>query len=176
MYAVPKEVLNQPGGLVYIDVKHLYLPGGLKVYQFTGIDHATRLMRIMLSSGISSLSGRNFLNYLQKEYPFESIQYLGSDNGSENLGLLDKELERRKIVHVFSSPRTPKQNPYVERAIRTVIDEVYYYQGLEISMKEQQEKLNEYVKIYNEIRPHHSLEMRTPKEEYDRLKRLHLNS
>jgi transposase-like protein len=176
MYAVPKGILKIPGGLVYIDVKHLYLPGGQKVYQFTGIDHATRIMRIMLSTGISSLSGRNFLEYLQKEYPFERIRYLGSDNGSENMGLMDKELEKRGIIHVFSSPRTPKQNPFVERVIRTVIDEVYYYEGLEVSMKEQQEKLNDYVTVYNEIRPHHSLNMRTPKEEYDRINLLHRNS
>jgi len=176
MYAVPKDVLKEPGGLVYVDVKHLYLPGGQRVYQFTGIDHATRLMRIMLSTGITSLSGKNFLDYLQKEYPFERIRYLGSDNGNENLGLMDKELEKRKIIHVFSSPRTPKQNPFVERVIRTVIDEVYYYEGLEISMRKQQEKLNEYVKIYNEVRPHHSLKMRTPHEEYDRLNLLHQNS
>lgn len=162
MYAVPKEVLTQPGGLVYMDVKHLYLTGGKKVYQFTAIDHATRMLRIMLSNGISSRSGKNFLEYLTQEYPFTKIQYLGSDNGSEFLGELDQELANRKIVHVFSSPRTPKQNPFVERVIRTVIDEVYTFEGLEVSMQKQKERLERYVDEYNEVRPHHSLGLKTP--------------
>lgn len=166
MYAVPKRVLEQPGGLVYMDVKHLYLPGGQKVYQFTVIDHATRLISIKLFSRITSRCGRMFLDYIQKNYPFENIQYLGSDNGSEFLGELDNELEKREIVHVFSSPGCPKQNPYVERAIRNVIDEVYIYEGLEVSMSKQQDRIDEYVKVYNEERPHHSLNLKTPYEQY----------
>ncbi len=161
---------------MYLDVKHLYLPGGQRVYQFTGIDHATRLMRIKLFTGITSRCGRMFLNYLQEKYPFVRIQYIGSDNGSEFLGELDKELEKRKIKHVFSSPRSPKQNPFVERVIRTVIDEVYYFEGLEVSMRKQQKRLDEFVKVYNEERPHHSLNLNTPMEQYMLLLNNHPNS
>lgn len=175
MYAVPKEVREKPGGLVYIDVKHLYLPGGQKAYQFTAIDHATRLIRIKLYSRITSTCGKMFLKYIQRDYPFERIQYIGSDNGSEFLGKLDEELEKQEIVHVFSSPGCPKQNPYVERMIKNVIDEVYQYEGLEISMKKQQSRLDEYVKVYNEERPHHSLNLNTPYEQYTMLLK-HTNS
>ncbi len=173
MYAVPKEVLKQAGGLVYLDVKHLYLPGGQRVYQFTGIDHATRLLRIKLFTRITSRCGRMFLDYLQEKYPFKEIQYIGSDNGSEFLGELDSELDKREIKHVFSSPR---QNPYVERVIRTVIDEVYYFEGLEVSMRKQQERLDDFVKVYNEERPHHSLNLNTPMEQYMMLLINHPNS
>ncbi|MDD3648434.1 MAG: integrase core domain-containing protein [Candidatus Dojkabacteria bacterium] len=166
MYAVPKRIVEQPGGLVYLDVKHLYLPGGERIYQFTAIDHATRLMRIKLFTRITSRCGRMFLDYLQKKYPFQRIQYIGSDNGSEFLGEMDKELKKRNIKHVFSSPRSPKQNPFVERVIRTVIDEVYYFEGLEVTMRQQQERLNEFVNVYNEERPHHSLDLKTPIEQY----------
>lgn len=176
MYAVKKEVREQPGGLVYLDVKHLYLPGGDRVYQFTAIDHATRMMRVKLFSRITSKCGRMFLDCLQEEYPFERIQYIGTDNGSEFLGELDQELEKRKIIHLFASPASPKQNPFVERSIRTVIDEVYYYEGLEISMREQQKVLDEYVHIYNHERPHWSLNLRTPVEQFNLLQSNTLNS
>jgi transposase InsO family protein len=176
MYAVKKEVREQSGGLVYLDVKHLYLPGGQRVYQFTAIDHATRMMRVKLFTRITSRCGKMFLDYLQEEYPFERIQYIGTDNGSEFLGELDEELEKRKIIHLFSSPASPKQNPFVERSIRTVIDEVYYYKGTEITMKEQQEVLDEYVHIYNHERPHWSLELRTPVEQFNLLQSNTLNS
>lgn len=166
MYAVPRDVMKQPGGLVYLDVKHLTLPGGLKAYQFMGIDHATRMMRAKVYARITSLSGKEFLDYLKQEFPFEHIQYIGSDNGSEFLGLFDKELELRGIQHVFSSPRSPKQNPFVERVIQTVIKEVYEYDGLEATRERQQEVLDNYVTVYNEIRPHHSLGLKTPMEQY----------
>lgn len=176
MYSVPKKVSEQPGGLVYVDVKHLYLPGGQKVYQFTGIDHATRLLRIKLFTRITSRCGRLFLDYLQKSYPFQIIQYMGTDNGSEFLGELDKELQKRNIKHAFSTPRCPRQNPFVERVIRTVIDEVYYFEGLTITMEKQQKRLDEFVYIYNEERPHRTLNLLTPKEKYNILIREHPNS
>jgi transposase InsO family protein len=167
MYAVPKEVLQKPGGLVYLDVKHLYLPGGLKAYQFVAIDHATRMVKTKVFTRITSKSGRLFLDYLQEEYPFRTIRYIGSDNGSEFLGELDKELERREIKHVFSSPRAPKQNPFVERVIQTMIKEVYEYKGLRPTIQEQQKEIDNYVVIYNEIRPHHSLGLKTPLEMFN---------
>jgi len=169
MYAVKKEVREQPGGLVYLDVKHLYLPGGQRVYQFTAIDHATRMMRVKLFTRITSRCSKLFLDYLQIEYPFKKIHYIGTDNGGEFLGEMDKELEKRKIIHLFSSPRSPKQNPFVERSIRTVIDEVYYYKGTEITMQEQQKVLDEYMHIYNYERPHWGLELRTPVEQFNLL-------
>ena len=176
MYAVPDEVLTVPGGLVYMDVKHLTLSGNQRVYQFTAIDHATKLLRVKVFPKITSRCGKEFLEYLQKEYPFERIQYLGSDNGSEFMGDMDKELSERGIVHVFSSPRSPRQNPFVERVIRTVIDEVYTYEGLEISIEKQQNRLDEYVQVYNEIRPHHSLNLRTPMQQFYMLKSTTPNS
>lgn len=170
MYSVPKEVLEQPGGLVYLDVKYLSLIPGKYVYQFTAIDHATRMLRIKLFTRITSRCGKLFFEYLDKHFPFDRIQYIGSDNGSEFLGELEKELEKRKIIHVFSSPRSPKQNPFVERVIRTVIDDLYSREGTKLSMQLQQEVLDEYVKTYNEIRPHESLGLKTPVEQYKMLR------
>ena len=152
-----------------MDVKHLRLPGGLMAYQFTAIDHATRMMKANIYERINSQAAKEFFQRLEEEFPFEQIQYVGSDNGSEFMGELDKELERRKIKHVTSSPRSPRQNPYVERVIRTIIDEVYYYRGLEVTREEQEEVLKKYTRRYNQIRPHHSLEYRTPYEEYVRI-------
>ena len=170
MYSVPKEILEQPGGLVYMDVKHLYLTGGERAYQFTAIDHATRMMKVRIRSAITSRSGKSFIKYVMREYPFK-IQYIGSDNGSEFLGELEDELEKLKIKHVFTTPRSPKQNPYAERMIRNVIDEVYYYNGLEVSIKKQQEVLDNYTFVYNNIRPHHSLDLKTPREQFNMLSR-----
>lgn len=162
MYSVPPKALKTPGGLIYMDVKHLYLPDG-RVYQFTALDHATRVLFVRLYTRITSRCGKDFFEQIQKTFPH--IQYVGSDNGSEFLGELQKELDRQKIPHVFSSPRSPKQNPFVERVIRTIIDEVYLVRGTAHDTKAQQEVLDAYVEEYNSHRPHWSLDLRTPMEQ-----------
>jgi len=167
MYSVPPKVLMVPGGLIYMDTKHLYLPDGSKVYQFTSLDHATRVLMVRLYTRITSVCGRDFLTHVQQRFPH--IRYVGTDNGSEFLGDLQKELDRQKIPHVFSSPRSPKQNPFVERVIRTIIDEVYLVRGQEYNRLTQQEVLDEYVHDYNYNRPHWSLDLRTPMEQFQLL-------
>ena len=169
MYAVPRKVLKEPGGLVYLDVKHLNIVGYGKLYQFTAIDHATKILKAKVYGRITSLSGLEFVKYIRKEFPFKEIKYIGTDNGSEFLGSMDKYLKEEGIIHVFSSPRSPKQNPFVERVIRTIIDDHYSCEGTAIDKETQQKALDRYVKIYNEVRPHHSLNLMTPYEKYDTL-------
>lgn len=169
MYSVPEEVLKIPGGLVYMDVKHLCLPGGTKIYQFTAIDHATRVLKLKVFSNITSTCCARFLKIIQEQFPFKEIKYIGTDNGSEFLGKCEEYLNKKGIKHVFSNPRSPKQNPYVERVIRTVIDDVYYFRGVEINQVTQQKILEEYENKYNFIRPHSSLNYLTPMETYAKL-------
>jgi transposase len=168
IYSVPRESLNQVGGLVYFDVKHLYLAGYNKVYQFTAIDHSTRMLFVKIYSSITSRCGKNFFEYVQGklEYP---ISYAGSDNGSEFLGEFNKHLSDLKTEHVFSSPRSPKQNPYVERVIKTIIEEHYVVRGLAATLTDQQRELDDYVYYYNHLRPHHSLNLETPNQRYVKL-------
>jgi len=169
MYTVPRELLNQVGGLVYFDVKHLYLTGCTsKTYQFTAIDHSSRMLFVKVFKRITSRCGKEFFEYVQEKLEQE-ISYAGSDNGSEFLGEFEKLLSGLKTEHVFSSPRSPKQNPYVERVIRTIIDEHYSLNGLPTTAEELQRELNKYVYFYNHIRPHHSLNSETPFERYVKL-------
>ena len=164
MYTVPADVKNKIGGLVYFDVKHLTLTGGNRVYQFTAIDHATRMLVAKVYSRINSRSSVHFFKYVRRRLGVSKICYFGSDNGSEFLGLLTKELSEQGTIHVFSSPHSPKQNPYVERVIKTVIEECYLYTGIGYSIHNHQQQLDAYVNFYNRIRPHASLELDTPVE------------
>lgn len=168
MYSVPKEVMENPGGLVYMDVKYLRI-GREKWYQFTALDHATRLLTAKLYKRITSESTKEFFTYLDRTYPFDRIQYVGTDNGSEFLGMFDQDLEERGIAHVFSSPASPKQNPFVERVIRTIIDQQYSIYGLEDTPELQQEALDDFCYRYNYKRPHHSLDLNTPMQMFAKL-------
>ena len=169
MYTVPKDMYKTPGGLVYLEVKHLLLPGGLKAYQFVAIDHATRYLATKIYSRITSPSTVEFLGYIQKQEPFTNILYIGTDNGSEFLGDFEKALKEKQILHVFSSPRSPKQNPFVERVIRTIIEELYLQQGLAITREELNDKLQKYVTYYNTKRRHFGLNLLTPQRKLEML-------
>lgn len=169
MYDVPKEILNIPGGLIYLDVKHLSLQGGLRVYQFVGIDHATRMTFSKVYTRITSKSGAYFIKHIQKMLEDTPIQYIGSDNGSEFEGKVSSLLSELKITHVFSSPRSPKQNPFVERVIQTFINELHILKGTGYSLDNQQELISNYVYTYNYERPHQSLNYDTPFERYAKL-------
>jgi transposase len=167
IYTVPKEDLGCIGGLVYFDVKHLYV-GGNKVYQFTAIDHSTRMLFTQIYPRITSRCGKDFFEYVQEELEYK-IRYAGSDNGSEFLGEFEKLLSGLKTTHVFSSPRSPKQNPFVERVIKTIIEEHYQLHGLGVNIPEHKEQLDKYVHYYNFKRPHHSLNLLTPFQRYVKL-------
>ncbi|PJA12277.1 hypothetical protein COX64_04895 [Candidatus Dojkabacteria bacterium CG_4_10_14_0_2_um_filter_Dojkabacteria_WS6_41_15] len=169
MYTVPKEVYKRPGGLVYLDVKHLLLPGGLKACQFVALDHSTRYLATKVFSRITSRSTVEFLGYLQKQEPFTTIKYIGTDNGSEFLGEFEKALKEKQVLHVFSSPRSPKQNPFVERVIRTIIDELYSQQGLATTREGLNDKLQRYVIYYNTKRRHFGLNLLTPQRKLEML-------
>jgi transposase InsO family protein len=170
MYTVPREYLSIPGGLVYFDVKHLRLAGSSgKVYQFTAIDHSTRYLCAKVYRRITSFSGMEFFLYVKEKLGGNTISYVGSDNGSEFLGFFEKVLSEQNVTHVFSSPHSPKQNPYVERVIKTIIDDLYTYFGTETDIVKQQNTLDEYIFTYNNIRPHKSLGLDTPYERYVKL-------
>lgn len=162
MYSTPREMLKTPGGLVYLDVKHLTLPCGRRMYQFTAIDHCTRMLFCKIYPKITSLCGADFIKHVQKMLEDTKIQYIGSDNGSEFVGYVTNLLLELNIKHVFSSPRSPKQNPFVERVIRTTIDELHCICGTGYSFENQQELIDKYLYDYNYFRPHHSLSLSTP--------------
>lgn len=102
MYPVPEKFKKLPEGLVYLDVKHLKI-SRYKYYQFTAIDHATRIMKAKIYRRITSESTVSFMKYLSSEFPFKDIQYIGTDNGSEFLGKLTEYEKEEKLKHVFSS-------------------------------------------------------------------------
>ena len=88
IYTVPKANFMIPGGIVYIDVKHVILAdSNTRAYQFTAIDHATRRLHVHIYSQITSKVGKMFLEELEQLW---YIDYLGNDNGSEFLGECDR--------------------------------------------------------------------------------------
>jgi putative transposase len=121
--------------------------------------------RFALSLNYQQLSSRNmedFYERFQSVYPGE-IKVWQSDNGSENLGNFDAALKRDGIVHLFSYPRCPKVNAYIERYNRTLQEEFIDNHLDLIHDKELfHQKLADYLIFYNTQRVHKGLENKTP--------------
>jgi len=75
-------------------------------------------------------------------------------NGLEFLGLFNQYLEQKQIKHLFIYPRYPKINSFIERANRSLKEELvnYHLQTLQVSLQEFNQKLIEYLIWYNTAR------------------------
>lgn len=162
-----KANVKQPGDLVHIDTKHLYLVGGAKAFHFTAIDALSRFKFAWVYSSITSASSSKFLDKAFNYFPFE-VKAMVSDNGSEYHSKFDEKLKALSIDHYFIYPHSPKQNGIAERAIRTDIEEFYHAGNLEMSIEAQNEKIKQWNEYYNFKRYHRSLNCLTPAQFLDK--------
>ena len=158
-----------PGEVVQIDVKHLPQKGKT-YYQFTAIDKSliwadrhkyTRLSYAKVYTTKSSRKAKEFFIEAIEYFSFE-IKKVQTDNGSEFLGEFDKYLREEGILHYFSYPKSPKTNSSVERLIRSIEEELWLIEGTEYPIDELNRKLRRYFRIYNFVRLHYVLGLRTP--------------
>jgi len=135
---------------------------GIRDYFISAIDAK---MKFTLTLNYKSLTSRNNKDLYQRfrsVYPGK-IKDWQSDNGSENLGEFDQQLEEDQIPHFFSYPRCPKINTYIERYNRTVQEE-FIDNNLDIIHDKIlfNQKLADYLIWYNSKRPHKSLGLKSP--------------
>ena len=116
---------------------------------------------------VSSLSSKNAKAFLleitnQINYQLHTIQ---TDNGSEFKGYFDQAIkEMNSTKHLWSYPRSPKTNGYVERFNWTIQDEFINYEidTATYNLEQFDQKLDEWINYYNTVRPHQSLNYMTP--------------
>lgn len=156
-------VISEPGSLVQIDTKHLNLPWVEKRFHFEAIDLATRMKVSGVARTGSSKATEAFLAHALSAFPFE-VRAIQTDNGSEFAHLFDAACETACIPHYRSYPRCPKQNAFVERVIKTAIDEFYLFTETPVELTAHAVALAEFDLEYNEVRPHQSLGYLTPME------------
>lgn len=164
--------IKEPGDLVQIDTKHINYPWSEKAYQFNLIDCLTKVKVSKVYCRANSRLSKEFFREAEKELPFK-IKAVQSDNGSEFEGFFDSMLRKRKIPHYYTYPNCPKQNSIVERSIQTDVYEFYRQGNLVSGVKKQNERLSRWNDIYNNVRPHQSLDYLTPNEYYKKWKEDH---
>lgn len=135
---------------------------GIKDYFISAIDAKMKFTLTVNYKRLNSYNNKDFYQKFKSVYPGKIVDWQ-TDNGSENLGEFDKALEENQIPHLFSYPRCPKINTYIERYNRTIQEE-FIDNNLDIihDKKLFNQKLTDYLIWYNIKRPHKSLGLKSP--------------
>ncbi len=161
-------LLKKPGDLVQMDLKHYNYPWGETIFQFTAIDCVTKIRVLRVYSSRAARNGKEFIQEAIRFFPFK-IKRVQSDNGSEFMGEFRKECVRQNIIHLFSYPRSPEQNAFVEASHSTDEREFYSIKEIPMELNDFRKLLSDWEHCYNHERPHQSLNQQTPWEYYTKL-------
>ena len=160
----PKEYQpKKPGDLVQVDTLDVRPLSNVHFKQFTARDMNSRWDVVEAYRSATAGNARKFLNTLIERAPFP-IRGIQVDGGSEFMAQFEQACAEKNIHLFVLPPRSPKLNGHVERAQRTHSEEFYdLYMG-ELDLKSVNEALLEWEHFYNNVRPHHSLDLMTPAE------------
>jgi transposase InsO family protein len=156
-------VVEQPGDLVQVDTLDVKLMPGVHFKHFTARDMVSRWDVLQACSRATANNARTFLQTVQERLPFP-LKAVQVDGGSEFMAEFEQACQEKNIRLFVLPPRSPKLNGCVERAQRTHTEEFYQVYADDWEMPVMNQVLQEWERIYNEVRPHHALDNRTPKE------------
>jgi transposase InsO family protein len=170
---------RQPGELLEMDVK--YVPGaiqGLKYYQYTVIDTASRWRHLEVFNEQSTYHSIKMMEIVKTKFPYK-IHGLKTDNHStftnyyagtnkrsdmtvKTIHALDRWCAKNNITHYLIDPGKPAQNGTVERSHRE--DEEKFYQKNKFNTSQGlKKKIRLWNEYYNDLE-HCGLDGRTPNE------------
>jgi transposase InsO family protein len=165
-YAVrkPKDwPVRAPGDLVELDTLDVRpLPDALFKH-FTARDVVCRWDVLEAHRHASAQTATTFLDAVLARMPFP-VRAFQVDGGSEFRAGFEDACRDRKIRLFVLPPRSPRLNGHVERAQGTHTTEFYELYDGPLNLDALNRALRRWEHVYNHVRPHQSLEYRTPRE------------
>jgi transposase InsO family protein len=148
--------------LWHVDTVILTLTEGGYRYLLTAIDEVSKLAFARLYTTHSSRNARDFLKRLHF-LTEQQIINIHSDNGSEFKKEFEEACQALQIPQWYSRPHTPKDNPVLERFNRTIQEEFVEVTDQELAETADFNKaLTEWLVEYNWVRPHQTLDYKSP--------------
>jgi transposase InsO family protein len=157
-YAVEKA-----GDLVQVDTMDVRPLPGVVFKHFTARDMVSRWDVVQAHPRATGRAAAQFVDSLLARMPFR-VRAIQVDGGSEFCGGFEQACARRKVQLFVLPPRSPKLNGRVERAHRTHAEEFYDLYTGPLNLSSINRHLRQWEAVYNTIRPHQSLDRRTPAE------------
>jgi transposase InsO family protein len=170
---------RQPGELLEMDVK--YVPGaiaGLRYYQYTVIDTATRWRHLEVFDEQSTHHAIKMMELVLARFPYQvrglktdnhstfTNYYLGTNKRSDvsvkTIHALDQWCVKHNIVHYLIDPGRPAQNGTIERSHRE--DQQKFYERNRFrTLSDLKKKIRLWNEYYNNLE-HCGLNGKTPNE------------
>lgn len=154
----PRPIPERPGILVEIDTI-VDGPHTDRLYAYTLLDVCSRWAYAIPSVAINTHKSLGFVERARLSAPF-SFATLQSDHGAEFSKWFTKRIVERGLGHRHSRVRQPNDNAHLERFNRTIQDECL--SRIPRNLRLWQKEIPEYLRYYNEERPHMGLSMKTP--------------
>ena len=154
----PRPMAEKPGILVQIDTIHDG-PHEDRLYIYTMLDVYSRFAYAEPTSRISTYHSLQFVRSAGLPFPVRTLQ---SDHGPEFSKWFTKMIAVDGVAHRHSRVRMPNDNAHLERFNRTIQDECL--NRVPRNLKSWQKEIPEYLRYYNEERPHMGLNFKTPTE------------
>ena len=151
---------ESPGVLVEVDTIHAGMPDE-RLYVYTLLDVCSRWAWALPSLRINTHRSVRFVRSAQEKAPF-AFHALQSDHGSEFSKWFTLRVGERGMTHRHSRVRMPTDNGHLERFNRTLQQECL--RRIPRRFFVWKKEIPEYLRYYNEERPHMGLDMRTPLE------------
>jgi len=155
--------IQVPGDMVQIDTLDVNLMPGVHFKHFTARDMISRWDVLQACKRATANNAKQFLDLVQERMPFP-VKTVQVDGGSEFMAEFEQACQEKDIQLFVLPPRSPKLNGCVERAHRTHVEEFYQVYADDWDIPVMNKVLEEWERIYNQVRPHHSLDNLTPKE------------
>jgi transposase len=155
------EIRQKAEDLFSIDTKILWL-FGLKTYIITAVGHTGKLAYARAYRNHPSRVAADFLDRLEYLIGKDNLAIILTDNGSEFKKDFDKACQKKNLQRYYSRPRTPKDNPEVERFNKTLIYEWLNDGNCSPDLDRFNKLITDWLIIYNNVRPHQSLDYLTP--------------
>lgn len=159
---ISKNIRQESNNLFSLDtiVLHLF---GQKRYILSAIEHTTKRAYARVYTSHSSTKAVDFLKRLTFLVD-NDIDIILTDNGSEFQKHFDKACKKQKLTRYYSRVATPTDNPEVERFNRTLKDNWLNEGGWHNKLHNMNKSLTNWLITYNNVRPHESLDDKTPLE------------
>jgi putative transposase len=163
------EWVNGPNQLWDWDISHLVTAErGVFLYLYSLLDHWSRknvawLVSPQLNSAMAqALWDQGLLNERRLDQPADRWPKSLSDRGSPMRSQPTRRyFKKLGVEQLFSRPRTPDDNPYIEAHFATVKTHPVY-PGFFVDLAEAERYFRQFYHWYNDIHPHTRLNMLTP--------------
>jgi transposase InsO family protein len=149
--------IGAPGDLVQIDTLDVSLMPGVHFKHFTARDMVSRWDVVQACKRATARNASLFLETVLERMPFQ-VKAVQVDGGSEFMAQFEQACQEKNIRLFVLPPRSPKLNGCVERAHRTHVEEFYQVYADDWDIPVMNKVLEEWERIYNQVRPHHGAE------------------